>query len=142
MVLVADGGGGGGYPSAASVNGLISAITGVPEIVMDAGTVENLRGKLTEARTYLLEAQGLMRAVSASAVGGSPVGAQLAQHSSLADTHLRESIDKIGVGLDRYDAALAASLSGMQGTDDLVAQDAARGTSTIADATAPTGQEG
>lgn len=142
MVLVADGGGGGGYASAASVNGLVSAITGVPEIVLDGRTVESLRGKLAEARTFLLEAQAEMRAVSASAVGGSPVGAQLAYHSALADTHLRESIDKINLGLDGYDAALATSLSLMQGTDDLVAQDAARGTSSIADATTPTGQQG
>lgn len=135
-----DGGGGGGTTAttpAFTMNGLISAITGVPEVVLDAGTVAQLQEKLIEARDALVEAQAQMRAMGASSVGGSPVGAALVHHSGLADTHLRDLIDAINLGLDRYDSALTVSLTQIEGADEQAAAAAAVGSSAISEATGP-----
>lgn len=119
---------------------ITTAATGSIEVVMDRATVESVRTHLVDARQLLTEAQASMGSIPASVVGGSPYAEQLVQHSKLANTHLLDSIAQINIGLENYDAAMGASLRDIEGTEDLIVTDLARGHTNIGAGTSPTGQ--
>jgi len=132
-----DGGGSSKTPATtvAGVNllpglGLMGAImSGAVEIVLDAAQIATINGHLDEAEQFLVEARGKLAEVPGGAVGGSPVGQQLAHHSKLANEALLDTLKSMEKGVVYYRDSIKMAVDKMTGADEGAGAAARRGES-------------
>lgn len=121
MVLVADGGAS-VATTVAGVKltglGVLDAVMSGVEIAIDAAQVEEINGHLAEAESYLVDARAKLAAIPATAVGGSPVGQQLAHHSGLANDALLTTLENMESAVVYYRDMIKAAVAKLTDTDE------------------------
>lgn len=117
--------GGGGVPTTTTVAGVdftglgvIGAVLSGIEIAIDAAQVAEINGHLDDAGQFLIDARQKLAEIPTSAVGGSPVGQQLAHHSTLANDALHTTLENMEAGVVYYREMIQAAVAKLTDADE------------------------
>lgn len=112
------------------INAIDDATARGREIRLDRAQVARINTHLDAAQERLDVARSQMVVtIAGSAVGGSPVGRQLAHHSGLADQTLSGALSDMEQGIAYYRDAVAAAVARFEGADEESATSTRRGES-------------